>query len=176
MPRKWHPVYNTYIYLACSGYSCRLVEKKENQPSTLPVPEVVCYPGPSHIAKQRKSKRRCLGIHPYPVMFDRHVEVLPDVSYELTATLLSCQSDSFSQAVETVWGGGGSDSCRVPGQTTFHFKPLHKQSNISSSVTSGQIPVIYFAWNMPTVSVMSYWYAFLLFLKEIKRPTTTIAR
>ena len=33
-----------------------------------------CYMGPGHINQQRKFKRRCLGIHPYPILFDRYVE------------------------------------------------------------------------------------------------------
>ena len=30
-----------------------------------------CYKGPGHISEQRKFKRRCLGIHPYPIFFER---------------------------------------------------------------------------------------------------------
>ena len=30
-----------------------------------------CYMGPGHINEQRKFKRRCLGIHPYPIFFER---------------------------------------------------------------------------------------------------------
>ena len=30
-----------------------------------------CYRGPGHINEQRKFKRRCLGIHPYPIFFER---------------------------------------------------------------------------------------------------------
>ena len=32
---------------------------------------IKCYEGPGHINEQRKFKRRCLGIHTYPVLFDR---------------------------------------------------------------------------------------------------------
>ena len=32
-----------------------------------------CFMGPGHINQQRKFKRRCLGIHPYPILFDRYV-------------------------------------------------------------------------------------------------------
>ena len=32
---------------------------------------IKCYNGPGHINEQRKFKRRCLGIHTYPVLFDR---------------------------------------------------------------------------------------------------------
>ena len=32
---------------------------------------IKCYNGPGHINDQRKFKRRCLGIHTYPILFHR---------------------------------------------------------------------------------------------------------
>ena len=32
---------------------------------------IKCFKGPGHINEQRKFKRRCLGIHTYPLLFDR---------------------------------------------------------------------------------------------------------
>ena len=32
---------------------------------------IKCYGGPGHINEQRKFKRRCLGIHTFPILFDR---------------------------------------------------------------------------------------------------------
>ena len=31
-----------------------------------------CFLGPGNINEQRKFKRRCLGIHTYPILFDRY--------------------------------------------------------------------------------------------------------
>ena len=101
--------------------------------------EVVCYPGPSHIDRQRKSKRRCVGIHPYPVLFKSPVEILAGVEHEIILQFHNCDD------VETVWGGGGSETVTTAEAGQFHFRNLVEPSRARSSVFSGQIPVIYFS-------------------------------
>ena len=39
--------------------------------SSLDLSLIKCYNGPGHINEQRKFKRRCMGIHTYPILFDR---------------------------------------------------------------------------------------------------------
>ena len=47
--------------------------ENNDQPSTSgsDLSLIKCYKGPGHINEQRKFKRRCLGIHTYPLLFDR---------------------------------------------------------------------------------------------------------
>ena len=40
-----------------------------------------CYMGPGHINQQRKFKRRCLGIHPYPIIFDRYAQQIKCIGF-----------------------------------------------------------------------------------------------
>merc|ERR1712223_2105338 len=40
-----------------------------------------CYPGPGQINHHRKRKRRCLGLHTYPINFEESIELLADSSY-----------------------------------------------------------------------------------------------
>ena len=48
----------------------------DDEDMTVPAPSLLtkCYMGPGHINEQRKFKRRCLGIHPFPVLFERCVK------------------------------------------------------------------------------------------------------
>ena len=39
--------------------------------SSLDLSLIKCYDGPGHVNEQRKFKRRCMGIHTYPILFDR---------------------------------------------------------------------------------------------------------
>ena len=105
--------------------------------------EIVCYPAPTHINRQRKSKRRCVGIHPYPAFFSSPVEILPGVQHHL---ILDFLEKDASLDVETVWGGGGREIVSITEAAShFHFRLLDEPARLRSSVTSGQIPVIFYS-------------------------------
>ena len=108
-------------------------------------PEIkVCYDPPGHIRSQRKYKRRCFGIHPWPVMFKESVEILQGQTYFIGLRMHHCGRKN-SDPVETVWGGTGCETVRIGIDNGFRFrKILDKPGQIRSSTTNGQIPLLYY--------------------------------
>ena len=104
-------------------------------------PEVICYPPPSGISSQRKYKRRCLGIHPFPVMFPASQEICRDRSHFLSLKIFTA-GDFW--AAETVWGGGGAPEVYGDDGVTFYFHQMTSRQGIRSSVTNGQIPILFY--------------------------------
>lgn len=106
-----------------------------------------CYPGPGQVSQHRKHKRRCLGIHPYPVMLDQGVEIHPGHPYCIGMQIH--MPDHPGWTVETVWGGGGEETskatcCQGRKRILFKFAKLQR-NDVRSSLSSGQIPVIYYS-------------------------------
>jgi len=97
-----------------------------------------CYPPPGHLYQHRKAKRHCLGLHPLPVMFSLPLEVPKKTVCRLK--LLMEYKDGGT--VETVWGGGGQEKLNS-GKSSFHFIRVIGE-DVRSSVTSGQIPLLYY--------------------------------
>ena len=106
--------------------------------------ETMCYLPPKAISSQRKFKRRCLGIHVLPIMFDRGAEILPGLAYRIGLRMRYANGEPSN--VETVWGGGGLSeevSCSDAGRTKFMFSKW-KDGCVRSSVTCGQMPQLYY--------------------------------
>ena len=82
---------------------------------------------------------KCMGLHPFPVIFKARipVELHPGPSYEV-----HLEMEYIGMGVgdmETVWGGGGTEE--VEG---MRFTKVIRQG-VTSSVTSGQMPLIYYS-------------------------------
>ena len=61
------------------------------------------------------------------------------VEHEIIFQFHNCED------VETVWGGGGSETVTTAEAGQFHFRNLVEPGRARSFVFSGQIPVIYFS-------------------------------
>lgn len=101
--------------------------------------DVVCFPPPGQIYRHRKTKRHCLGIHPYPVMLDFPLEVMEESSCRLQ---LGMEYEGLARPMETVWGGGG-EQVVVKDNVQFSFTRVEGE-HVRSSLTSGQIPLLYY--------------------------------
>ena len=102
----------------------------------------ICYPAPGQIADYRKHKRRCLGLHPMRIMFDKALEINHLSAHTLRLALHFCHQSTV-EPVETVWGGGGQRSMRGDDATEFVFTEDFA-SGVRSSVQTGQIPLLYY--------------------------------
>ena len=83
---------------------------------------------------------KCMGLHPLPVIFNARipVELHPGPNYEV-----QLEMEYIGMGVgdmETVWGGGGA--AEVEGVS---FTKVIRQG-VTSSVTSGQMPLIYYSF------------------------------
>ncbi len=103
--------------------------------------DVVCYLPPQSIKSQRKFKRRCFGVHPWPILFSESLEILSDRAYCIVIALAFVRR---AEAVECVWGEGGESEFRAERGVRFFFDKLHRQSHLRSSVSRGQIPIIFY--------------------------------
>lgn len=111
---------------------------------------VECFAPPRHIDEQRKWKRRCFGIHPWPIMMQQSAEVLSDRPYHVGLRMEYCLPDedaggrpSPSPPVETVWGGGGDEQMEAGGGLAFRFTRCGR-ADVRSSATAGQIPFLFY--------------------------------
>ncbi len=98
-----------------------------------------CYPPPGQMAQQRKKKRSCMGLHPYPLFFEQSFELLSNAYLSLWVKM------AYQDPVlpmETPWGGGGEEKVIGPDRTQFFF--AKDSSSSCSSIQHGQIPVLYY--------------------------------
>ena len=115
-------------------------ELKKNFVSML---QVTCFPPPGQIYSHRKMKRHCLGLHPYPIMFDNNVEVITNRLY-MVEVQMEYEGMAGLRPLETVWGGGGEERVMgEEGRTEFWFVKLDREG-VRSSVRSGQIPELFY--------------------------------
>ncbi len=107
-------------------------------------PTLECYPAPAHIDQQRKAKRRCLGVHAWPVTLPQSVEVLDDRAYYLGLSMEYEYDGGEPAVVETVWGGGGQEvtETRDAGLRVRFTRCC--RAGVRSSATGGQIPFLFY--------------------------------
>ena len=87
----------------------------------------------------------CHGLHPLPVMFPGVLELQPGVRYLLSLSLAEeGEEAASSEQVGTVWGYRGVPRRKKTGEQN-HFRWFQVfRPGLSSSVTSGQFPIIYY--------------------------------
>ena len=120
--------------------------QNENCPNTLIEKNVgarnianICLPGP-WMANRSLDSTSCNGIHPFPVFFDSSVIIWPSVKYEISLFLVWEQYRS--ETVTTIWGFQGVPKIKIPYQDSlFTWQQIYRKG-LSSSVTSGQFPII----------------------------------
>ena len=81
----------------------------------------------------------CMGLHPLPVIFKSRipVELQPGPNYEVHLEMEYIGTGVGD--METVWGGDGAEE--VDG---VRFTKVTRQG-VTSSITCGQIPIIYYS-------------------------------
>ncbi len=105
---------------------------------------VECLAPPRHIDSQRKWKRRCFGVHPWPMRMDQSAEVLSDRPYHIGLRMEYGEEGVGGWPVETVWGGGGEQEMAVEGADLGLRFTRCGRSDVRSSATSGQIPFLFY--------------------------------
>jgi len=87
----------------------------------------------------------CKGLHPMPVMFNCVMELEPETRYLLTLKMAEEKGGVVvSDKIGTVWGFQGVPR-RKKGSDQNHFRWFQVyRPGLSSSVTSGQFPIIYY--------------------------------
>jgi len=87
----------------------------------------------------------CIGLHPFPLIFPALVELQTGVRYLLRLYMLAVNNDQIvSDTVGTVWGFQGVPRRKPdPEQNHFRWFQVYRQG-LSSSVSSGQFPIIYY--------------------------------
>ncbi len=68
---------------------------------------VECLAPPRHIDSQRKFKRRCFGVHPWPVQLRQSAEILTDRPYHIGLRMSYCGGGGGG-------GGGGGAGAIFP--------------------------------------------------------------
>ena len=82
----------------------------------------------------------CNGIHPFPIFLESSLIIWPSIKYQLSL-YLSWQGENV-ESVTTIWGFQGVPKIVVPFQEPmFHWQQVYRKG-LSSSVSSGQFPVI----------------------------------
>ena len=93
-----------------------------------------------------KQSFECKGIHPYPLFFSSSQPLISEVKYLLSLRLLfssNTREDLTEIPVETIWGFQGVPRIKTPWQDFFRWKQVYRRG-LSSSVSSGQFPLLYF--------------------------------
>ena len=87
----------------------------------------------------------CRGLHPLPVMFPALQELQPGVRYQLSLSMAEeREGGAVTEQIGTVWGYQGLPR-RKAGPEQNHFRWFQVfRPGLSSSVTSGQFPIIYY--------------------------------
>jgi len=87
----------------------------------------------------------CKGLHPMPVMFKHVMELEPNTRYLLTLKMVEEKGGVVvSDQIGTVWGFQGVPRRKKgPDQNHFRWFQVYRPG-LSSSVTSGQFPIIYY--------------------------------
>lgn len=99
----------------------------------------MCLPGP-WITNRNPNLQKCNGIHPFPVFFESSLVILPLIKYQLSL-FLSWRGEN-AKAVTTIWGFQGVPKIKVPFQEAiFHWQQVYRKG-LSSSVSSGQFPIL----------------------------------
>ena len=99
----------------------------------------VCLPGP-WMANKRLDISECNGIHPFPIFFDSSVIVWPSVKYEVS--LFLSWKNIPTATITTIWGFQGVPKIKIPYQyPVFNWQQVYRKG-LSSSVSSGQFPIV----------------------------------
>lgn len=98
-----------------------------------------CLPGSSWKTHNNR-KDSCSGIHPYPLFFATSQPLIPGVKYLLS---LQMSYGIDENNVATIWGFQGVPRIKRTGEDLFRWKQVYRRG-LSSSVSSGQFPVLYF--------------------------------
>jgi len=87
----------------------------------------------------------CVGLHPLPVLLPHLAELEAGVRYMLSLRMVSVKRGGLvSETVGTVWGFQGVPKRKSePDQNHFRWFQVYR-SGLSSSVSSGQFPIIYY--------------------------------
>ena len=88
----------------------------------------------------------CNGIHPFPMMFESSLLLIPEVKYLLSLHMSFQINGELSDfPVATIWGFQGVPRIKTPGQDTdlLRWKQVYRKG-LSSSVSSGQFPMLYY--------------------------------
>ena len=104
-----------------------------------------CMQGPCREGSGGTLASTCRGLHPLPVMFPGVLELQPGVRYLLSLSMEEEREDAtISEQIGTVWGYQGVPR-RKAGAEQNHFRWFQVfRPGLSSSVTSGQFPIIYY--------------------------------
>ena len=104
-----------------------------------------CMQGPCREEAGGTLASTCRGLHPLPVMFPSVLELQPGVRYLLSLSMAEeAGGSSLTQQIGTVWGYQGIPR-RKAGPEQNHFRWFQVfRPGLSSSVTSGQFPIIYY--------------------------------
>lgn len=91
------------------------------------------------------SLHQCHGIHPFPIIFEASLALVPGVKYLLSLhmSFLTDGGETLETPVATIWGFQGVPRIKTPGQEVLRWKQVYRKG-LSSSVSSGQFPVLYF--------------------------------
>ena len=99
--------------------------------------------------RQQSRNFECRGIHPYPLFFPTSEPLIPEVKYLLSLHMLLINKElEEAVAASTIWGFQGVPRIKTPmdkfGQDLqLRWKQVYRKG-LSSSVSSGQFPVLYF--------------------------------
>ena len=99
----------------------------------------ICLPGP-WMANRSMDTKLCNGIHPFPIFFDSSLIIWPLTKYEISLFLVWEQYKT--ETVTTIWGFQGVPKIKIPFQDAlFTWQQVYRKG-LSSSVTSGQFPIV----------------------------------
>ena len=98
-----------------------------------------CLPGP-WMETRSNDNSVCNGIHPFPVFFESSIIIFPSIKYEIS--LFLSWKNKISETVTTIWGFQGVPKIQIPLQDqVFNWQQVYRKG-LSSSVTSGQFPMV----------------------------------
>ena len=100
--------------------------------------------GPLLLNGNMKKSFHCKGIHPFPLMFESSLILIPEVKYLLSLHMSFQINGELSDfPVATIWGFQGVPRIKTPGQDLLRWKQVYRKG-LSSSVSSGQFPLVYY--------------------------------
>ena len=108
-----------------------------------------CMQGPCREGSGGTLASSCRGLHPLPVMFPSVLELQPGVRYQLSLSMKEEKEEAtftFTDQIGTVWGYQGLPRRKAEAEPELnHFRWFQVfRPGLSSSVTGGQFPIIYY--------------------------------